>query len=123
MHKLLLGEKLSTSLQDHSSIIMTPGGCGALRLAAETIKAAKENATVWFSSPTWGNHFPLIESAGLQTKEYAYYDIKTGNVDFDAMVADLEKIPAGDVVLLHACCHNPTGADLNKEQWLSLIHI
>jgi aspartate aminotransferase len=102
---------------------MTPGGCGALRLAAETVFNANQDSTVWFSTPTWGNHFPLIESAGLNTTEYPYYDTATGLVDFDAMIATLEKIPAGDLVLLHACCHNPTGADLSKDQWDQVIDV
>ena len=123
MHKLLLGEELSKSIQDRSSICMTPGGCGALRLAAETLFKANPESTVWFSNPTWGNHFPLIESAGLKTTEYPYYNHKTGLVDFDAMLAVLEKVPAGDLVLLHACCHNPTGADLSKSQWDQVIAI
>ena len=123
MHKLLLGDELSQSLQDRSSICMTPGGCGALRLVAETVFNANPNATIWFSSPTWGNHFPLIESAGLKTAEYPYYDKGTGLVDFDAMLAELEKVPAGDLVLLHACCHNPTGADLNQQQWDQVIDL
>ena len=123
MHKLLLGDELSSSLSDRSSICMTPGGCGALRLAAETIYNANPAATIWFSSPTWGNHFPLIESAGLKTAEYAYYDQSTGLVDFDAMLAALEQVPAGDLVLLHACCHNPTGADLNQKQWDQVIEL
>ncbi len=123
MHTLLLGEELSKSLADRSSVCMTPGGCGALRLAAETVFNANPNATVWFSTPTWGNHFPLIESAGLITAEYPYYDHTTGLVDFDAMLAALEIIPAGDLVLFHACCHNPTGADLSKSQWDQVIDV
>jgi len=123
MQKLLLGDTLSEELNDRSSICMTPGGCGALRLAAETVYNANPNATVWFSTPTWGNHFPLIESAGLKTAEYPYYDKQTGMVDFDAMLAGLEKIPAGDLVLFHACCHNPTGADLTPTQWDQVIDV
>lgn len=123
MQELLLGNSLSASLSDRSSVVMTPGGCGALRLAAETIIAAKETANIWFSTPTWGNHYPLLTSAGLTAKEYPYYDAKTGQVDFDSMIATLETIPAGDFVLLHACCHNPTGADLNPEQWQQVIDV
>lgn len=123
MHKLLLGDALSTALADRSSIAMTPGGCGGLRLAAEVAAAANKNTTVWFSKPTWGNHFPLIESAGLKTNEYTYYDKTTGLVDFDAMLSSLESTKAGDLVLLHACCHNPTGADLNAEQWDQIIDL
>jgi len=103
MNELLLGAELATSLKGRYNTVMTPGGCGALRLAAETIVSAKENATnatIWFSTPTWGNHYPLLTSAGLTAKEYAYYDIKTGGVDFDAMMADLATVPAGDLVLL-----------------------
>jgi len=113
--------ELATSLKGRYNTVMTPGGCGALRLAAETIVSAKENATIWFSTPTWGNHYPLLTSAGLTPKEYAYYDIETGGVDFDAMMADLATVPAGDLVLLHACCHNPTGADLTEAQWQEVI--
>jgi len=123
MNQLILGEKLSEQLNDRSSICMTPGGCGALRLAAETVYNANEQTTVWFSTPTWGNHFPLIESAGLATAEYPYYDKQSGMVNFDAMLDVLKKIPAGDTVLFHACCHNPTGADLSKEQWDQVIDV
>ena len=121
--ELLLGKELMTSLDDRASLIMTPGGCGALRLGAEIIVSAKQDATIWFSIPTWGNHFPLLTSAGLQAKEYPYYDIKSGKVDFDKMLDTLKQVPAGDFVLLHACCHNPTGADLNKEQWQQVIDV
>lgn len=121
MGDLLLGAKLHKSLGGRANTVMTPGGCGALRLAAETIIAAKSSATIWFSTPTWGNHYPLLTSAGLKAKEYPYYDTNTGSVNFEAMMACLETIPAGDLVLLHACCHNPTGADLTPEQWQTVI--
>jgi len=123
MTELLLGKDLMDSLGDRASLVMTPGGCGALRLGAETIITAKKDATIWFSTPTWGNHYPLLTSAGLQAKEYPYYNIESGKVDFDKMLDTLKQVPAGDFVLLHACCHNPTGADLNKEQWQQVVDV
>lgn len=123
MTELLLGKELQTSLSDRASLMMTPGGCGALRLSAEIITTAKAGATIWFSTPTWGNHYPLLTSTGLKAKEYPYYNIETGKVDFDKMLDTLKQVPTGDFVLLHACCHNPTGADLNKEQWQQVIDV
>jgi aspartate aminotransferase len=94
------------------------GGSGALRLGAEIIKSAAPDATVWVSTPTWANHTPLISSAGLKMENYPYYNRETLGVDFDDMIDHLRaKAKAGDVVLLHGCCHNPTGADLSHTQW------
>ncbi len=94
------------------------GGSGALRLGAEIIVAANPNATIWVSNPTWANHVPLLSSAGLELQSYPYYNRETLGVDFDDMVAHLENhAKAGDVLLLHGCCHNPTGADLSPAQW------
>lgn len=103
--------------------IQTPGGCGALRVAAELICRAKPMATLWVSTPTWANHIPLLGSAGLKLGEYPYYDYKTHSIDFAAMLDILKKIPRGDLVLLHACCHNPSGADLSREQWQQVADI
>lgn len=100
--------------------VQTPGGCGALRIGAEVIRRAQPAARVWVSTPTWANHMPLIGGSGLQILEYPYYDPDTHGVDFGAMMAALENVPAGDVVLLHGCCHNPTGADLTLAQWREL---
>jgi len=115
--KLLFGEALTQSLGKRRVTVQSPGGCGGLRLAAEFIKKANSNATVWVSDPTWANHVPLLGSAGLKIDLYPYYDYATHSVRFDEMLACLNKVPAGDVVLLHGCCHNPCGADLNQEQW------
>jgi len=94
------------------------GGSGALRLGAEIIKSAAPDATVWVSTPTWANHVPLISSPGLKMEEYPYYNRETLGVDFEDMLDRLKsKAKAGDVVLLHGCCHNPSGADLSIEQW------
>lgn len=97
--------------------IQTPGGCGALRVAAELIQRAKPGATIWVSTPTWANHIPLLGNAGLTLREYPYYNYATHSIDFDAMRECLRQVPAGDLVLLHACCHNPSGADLTRAQW------
>ncbi|MFV0281550.1 MAG: amino acid aminotransferase [Rhodoblastus sp.] len=98
----------------------TPGGCGGLRLLGDLIAAAQPDATVFMPDPTWVNHEPLLASAGLRLATYAYFDPTTGAVRFDAMMADLGKARAGDVILLHGCCHNPTGADLDMVQWKTL---
>lgn len=95
----------------------TPGGSGALRLVAELLKQARPDAAVWVSDPTWVNHVAILRAAGLQVREYPYFDAGAGVVRFDAMVAALTDAPAGDVVLLHGCCHNPTGANLDAAQW------
>lgn len=103
--------------------VQTPGGCGALRIGAELIRQSRPGARVWVSTPTWANHIPLIGGAGLELKEYPYYDPRTRGVDFDAMMTALGQVPAGDVVLLHGSCHNPTGADLTPAQWRELATI
>lgn len=97
--------------------VQTPGGTGALRLAAELLNRARPGATVWVGTPTWINHFPLLEDAGLMIREYRSFDRDTQSVIFPALRKALESAAPGDIVLLHACCHNPTGADLSPEQW------
>lgn len=97
--------------------VQTPGGTGALRLAAELLNRARPGATVWVGSPTWINHFPILQDAGLKISEYKYFDRDTQSVTFTALRKALETAQAGDVVLLHACCHNPTGTDLSRDQW------
>lgn len=98
------------------------GGSGALRIGAQLAFAASPNATVWVSTPTWANHIPLIGSAGLKLGSYPYYNRDTLGVDFDDMLAHLDQqAKPGDLVLLHGCCHNPTGADLSDAQWDQLI--
>jgi aspartate aminotransferase len=103
--------------------IQAPGGSGALRLGAELIKAADARTVVHVSTPTWANHTPLITGSGLKLSTYPYYDVATGGVDFDGMVNALRKLPAASVVLLQACCHNPTGADLTDAQWRELLPV
>jgi len=108
-------------LKDRVATVMTPGGCGALRMGAELLIKSNENSTVWVSDPTWANHYPLLESAGLKLEAYTYFDAATNSINFDGMMESLSSIPQGDVVLLHGCCHNPTGADLTQAQWDKVI--
>jgi aspartate aminotransferase len=103
--------------------VQAPGGCGALRVGAELIRAATPSATVHISDPTWGNHPPLLGSSGLRLERYPYYDAAAHELRFEAMLERLDRAAAGDVVLVHACCHNPTGADLAPGQWRSLIEL
>jgi aspartate aminotransferase len=117
MQQLVLGVDSVPLADGRVGSIQTPGGCGALRIGAELIYAAAPNAKVWVSDPTWPVHIPLLGSVGLEFESYRYYDPTTHGVDFEAMVEDLKGAKAGDVVLLHGCCHNPSGADLSPEQW------
>ncbi|MCB1466742.1 MAG: aspartate/tyrosine/aromatic aminotransferase [Rhizobiaceae bacterium] len=100
-----------------------PGGSGALRLIAELLHRSRPNATVWVSDPTWANHVPILSAAGLKTATYPYFDAATGQVRFEAMLAALEGAQRGDIVLLHGCCHNPTGANLDIGQWRELADL
>ena len=115
--RLILGKDLLDNLGGRRVTIQTPGGCGGLRIAAEFIYTANANATIWVSDPTWANHKPLIGSAGLEFKSYPYYNYETNSVNFEGMMEALKTASKGDVVLLHGCCHNPSGADLSIEQW------
>jgi aspartate aminotransferase len=101
--------------------VQAPGGCGALRLGAEIIRTASAGAVVHVPTPTWANHTPLLSGAGLKLESYPYFDAATGGVQFSPMMAALERLPAGAVVLLHASCHNPTGADLSQGQWREIL--
>jgi aspartate/tyrosine/aromatic aminotransferase len=97
--------------------LQTPGGCGALRLGFQLVQRANPSARVLVGLPTWPNHVPIIAGCELELAEYPYYDRDAREIRFDAMIAAIERASAGNVVLLHGCCHNPTGADLNAEQW------
>lgn len=122
-NKLVFGEQHAALIEQRITTIQTPGGCGALRVAAELIQKSRPHATIWVSTPTWANHTPLLGSAGLQLREYPFYDYQNHCIDFDAMTACLSQIPAGDLVLLHACCHNPSGAKLSQSQWQTIAAI
>ncbi|MCT7941774.1 amino acid aminotransferase [Shewanella holmiensis] len=114
---LLFGENSELVNQHRAVTAQAPGGTGALRVAAEFLATNTTSKTIWVSNPTWANHHNIFESAGLTVKEYQYYVAASHDMDFEAMLADLDQASAGDIVLLHGCCHNPTGIDLNIEQW------
>jgi aspartate aminotransferase/aromatic-amino-acid transaminase len=101
---------------DRAATVHTPGGTGALRLAGELLKAFS-NKTIWVSSPTWANHKNIFSATDLTIREYPYYNAETKSLDEEALFAALKTVPTGDAVLFHACCHNPTGVDLNTDQW------
>lgn len=121
--RLLVGDDLVEKMGDRLATVMTPGGCGALRMGAEMLVATGFSGKVWVSDPTWANHFPLLQSAGLSLTSYRYYDPQRHGVNFAAMLEDLQQIPEGDVVLLHGCCHNPTGADITPAEWDQVIEV
>lgn len=100
--------------------VQTPGGTGALRLAAELIARGSRNITVWIGTPTWPNHAPIFREAGLSVASHPFFDAASGTIDFTAMTDALQQAAPGDVVLLHGCCHNPTGAELTADQWQAL---
>lgn len=106
-----------------AATVQTPGGTGALRVAADFVRRISPQATVWLSDPTWPNHPNVFASAALQVQTYPYFEAETNSVAFDRMMAALETIPTGDVLLLHACCHNPTGADLSPQQWQAVAAV
>jgi aspartate aminotransferase len=123
MARLVLGEGHPALAADRVRSIQAPGGCGALRLGAELIRAAAPDTVVHISTPTWVNHVPLMSGCGLKLERYPYYDPATGGVKFDAMLGTLDRLPARSAVLLHASCHNPTGADLSEAQWRELLEV
>ncbi|WP_204112948.1 aromatic amino acid transaminase [Shimia biformata] len=120
MTDLLLADSVDRA---RIAAIATPGGTGAVRQAFELIKGASPTARVWVSNPTWPNHVSILNHLQIETVKYRYFDTETRGVDFDGMIEDLNAATPGDVVLLHGCCHNPTGANLNLTQWQSVIDL
>jgi aspartate aminotransferase len=123
MEELVLGSAHATRRDRRARTLQTPGGCGALRVGAELIKVAAPNAVVHLSDPTWGNHAPLLGGCGLKLQRYPYYDAVTHELRFEAMLQRLQAASAGDAVLIHACCHNPAGADLDPMQWQAVAEL
>ncbi len=119
--ELTLGAEITSSMAGHIGAVQTPGGCGALRLGFELIADVSPESKVWVSNPTWANHIPIITASGLGYAAYDYYDKATSSVDIDAMISSLGAAKAGDIVLMHGCCHNPTGADIPEEAQTTLI--
>ncbi|SLN26179.1 Aromatic-amino-acid aminotransferase [Roseovarius litorisediminis] len=120
MISLVLGDAVA---RDRVAAVATPGGTGAVRQAFELVQMANPDARVFVSDPTWPNHLSILKHLGIETVTYRYFDTETCGVDFGAMMADLDQVKAGDLVLLHGCCHNPTGANLNLMQWQQVVDL
>lgn len=123
MLEIAFGEDHAAVKDGRAAALQVPGGSGALRLGAELVNVVRPGATLHVSIPTWANHVPLLSNAGLKMATYPYFDRATGGVDAAAMLAHLETLPAGDLVLLHGCCHNPTGADLSRAEWDAVAEV
>lgn len=120
MISLILGDSVPRS---NVAAAATPGGTGAVRQAFELIRLANPNVRVFVSNPTWPNHLSILAYLGIEAVPYRYFDDDTRAVDFDGMLDDLQHVRSGDIVLLHGCCHNPTGANLNLVEWRAVIDI
>ncbi|MEH0741271.1 aspartate/tyrosine/aromatic aminotransferase [Vibrio cholerae] len=123
VQKLLFGEQSDIVVNKLAKTAQAPGGTGALRVAGEFIKRQLGDVKIWISNPTWANHNGVFTAAGIETAQYSYYNAETKDKDFAAMLADLDNASAGDVVLLHGCCHNPTGIDPTLEEWETLAKL
>ncbi|MCP4873845.1 MAG: aspartate/tyrosine/aromatic aminotransferase [Gammaproteobacteria bacterium] len=123
VQKLLFGENAQLVADMRAQTAQAPGGTGGLRLAAELIKRQLGDVTVWVSDPTWANHMGIFAAVGLEVARYNYYDAAAHNMDFEAAIGDLASARAGDVVLFHGCCHNPTGIDPDAGQWRQLAEL
>ena len=121
--ELLYGKDHPALKAGRVATVQTPGGSGGLSIAGHLLARSKPNARVHVSDPTWPNHVPLLKMSGLELETYPYYDYARHGVDFDAMVRKLDKAKAGELVLIHGCCHNPCGADLSREQWEALTQL
>lgn len=117
VQNLLFGEASEVISSQRAATAHAPGGTGALRVGGDLLKKFNPAARLWVSKPTWANHIGVFKTSGFELMEYAYYDAVTKSLDYNALIGSLENIPAGDIVLFHACCHNPSGVDLNAQQW------
>ena len=120
MRDLLLKDSVGA---ERVAVAATPGGTGAIRQGLELMRYADRAATAWFSSPTWPNHLTIARYLGVPMREYRYFDDATCEVDFAGMIEDLKDARSGDLVLLHGCCHNPSGANLTADQWETLVEL
>lgn len=123
MQDLLLGEESDIQKQGRARTVQTPGGTGALRVAADLIKVARPEAELWASDPTWANHLALFPGAGVNMHSYPYFDAENSSLRFDDMMQALQQRNPGDVVLFHACCHNPCGVSPNPDQWQAIANV
>lgn len=123
VQELLFGEQSEVVKNNRAATVHAPGGTGALRIGAQLIKKFRKDGAVWVSSPTWGNHIGIFSDAGYEVKRYPYYDSDSKDLDFQNFIDCLSTIPEGDVVLLHACCHNPSGVDPDRSQWQQIVDL
>ena len=123
VQKLVFGETSDVVNQKRVATVQAIGGTGALKIGADFLKRFSPGSQVWISDPSWENHRALFEYAGFKVNTYPYYDPLTRGVDFSGMADTISVLPAGSIVVLHACCHNPTGADLSDDQWDAIIDI
>ena len=123
VEEILYGKDHPALTSGRVATVQTPGGSGGLSVAGHLIARAKPGARVYASDPTWPNHQPLLKMSGLELDSYPYYDYAKHRVDFEPMLKRLESLNAGELVLIHGCCHNPCGADLSQEQWRALTEL
>ena len=123
MSRLIFGAQSAALAENRVRTIQTPGGTGALRVGADLVNAAKPGSTIWVSDPTWANHNAVFSAAGLDIEVYPYFDAETSSLRFDDMMAVLTRRGPGEVVLFHACCHNPCGVSPTPEQWEAITDL
>src|SRR6185436_4222290 len=123
VRKLLFGADSDIVTSGRAVTVQALGGTGGLKIGADFLRRFAPGAQVWISDPSWENHRALFEGAGFTVNNYAYYDPATRGLAFSAMIAALERLPQGAIVVLHACCHNPTGVDPDAAQWASIIEV
>jgi aromatic-amino-acid transaminase len=123
VQNLLFGADSQIIAESRAVTVQGLGGTGSLKIGADLLKRFLPNSEVWISNPSWENHQMLFESAGFKVNSYPYYDAETHGLDFNGMLESLKRLPARSIVVLHACCHNPTGVDLSAEQWSLVIDV
>jgi len=122
VQQLVFGTDADIIKTQRAVTVQTPGGTGALRVAADLLKKTNPKAKLWVSDPTWANHTGIFTEAGFEVKTYRYYDSEKKSLDFQGMLSAIKTIDTGDIILLHGCCHNPTGVDPSLEQWAQIIN-
>jgi aspartate/tyrosine/aromatic aminotransferase len=123
VQELLFGKSHEALTSQRAITVQAPGGTGALRVAADFVARLSPNARVWLSDPTWPNHPNVFRAAGLAVSTYPYFEATRNGIHFEAMLSTIQQIPAGDVLLVHGCCHNPTGSDLTAGQWERIAQV
>lgn len=121
--ELVFGAEAAAVKEGRVVTVQALGGTGGLKLGADFLRFISPGATAWISEPSWENHRALFEAAGFPVKAYPYYDARTHGLDFEGMLGALKRLPAGDVAVLHSCCHNPTGVDLTQDQWRQVAEV